>query len=95
VRPTDRHPDHHHHTEEHSLMCDPAIEQPIIRRRRGKTSQRKRPAEPGRAVWDDQGRIVAQVRGPRVTDEDVEQAAALVRWMPTRTPTPTESGGTQ
>ncbi len=74
-------------------MCDRPLEQPIIRRRRGKESTPKRPAEPGRAVWDEDGRIVAQVRGTHVTDEDVEQARLLVRWMPSRTRA--ETGGTQ
>ncbi len=69
-------------------MSDRPLDHLHIRRSRGKVSRAKRGLdEPGRAVRDEDGRIIAQVRGRFVTDEDVEQARLLVRWMPTYTGT--------
>ncbi len=62
-------------------MSDRSLNLPHERKRRGKNAGPGR-REPGRNVRDANGDIVAHVLGRHVTDDDVEQARLLVRWMP-------------
>ncbi|RCG21950.1 hypothetical protein DQ384_36435 [Sphaerisporangium album] len=63
-------------------MSDRSLHNDREQAKRGKSSRPKHPHEAGRAVFDHDGNLVAVLRGRDLTDADVDQARALVAWMP-------------